>query len=263
MRIGDNMRTFLSLVKVDIKRAIQSIYFLIAIIGSFVVMLISSVGFISDNRDVIQLLGLALSGSGSLLFILCIAPILPYGMSFAVDADNKTPSFWFIRTGVNHYATSKFIVAAFMGFLSIMITMVMFVLVFSIFLPLHHTISTGDVYAVFLENERPIFYLFVLIVHYALTGALFAGIAMMISTFITDTFSVLVTPIVLYFFLLRVMTFVPWIPQYLKPGAFVDGIYDKAGPMMAFLYKLIPVVVILVGLLIVTMKRMKRRMGMI
>lgn len=145
------MNVLYSLLKADLYRALLSLNFILSIIFIMFVMLISCFGFITNTSDAISLLGHALTGSGSALFILCIAPILPYGMSFAADLEDKAVPFWVIRTGKTDYAISKFISSAIAGFLSVGTGIVVFVLVLSSFFPLFNSISAGDSYAVLLE----------------------------------------------------------------------------------------------------------------
>lgn len=247
------------MLKADFKRAFYARYFISSIVLILLIMFISSVGFMNEDSGAIDLLIFAMGGSGSTIFILCIAPILSYGMSYAVDVENKTPPFWLIRTGVRAYATSRFIVSVVMGFLSVGISIILFTWLSSLFFPVFNQVISADSYALLLENNQPYLYIIVVAVHYALSGALFAGCAIMISTYIPDKFSVIVIPVVVYFVLIRV-TFVSSIPEYLKVSTLVDGIYPNVDPLAAFLYKLISVMVILFILLFMTIKKINRRM---
>jgi hypothetical protein len=223
------------------------------------VMFISCSGFLTKTQDVIGLLSHALSGSGSTLFILYIAPILPYGMSFAWDLEDRASPFWVIRTGVREYAISKFISSAIAGFLSVTISIILFTLIMSKFFPLFKSISNGNPYAALLENNRPSMYIFAIAVHYALSAALFAGGAITVSAFIPNKFSVIATPIVIYFVLMR-LTDKVLIPDVLKISFLVQGFYPNVSPFEAFMYKLIPIIVLLGILLMVTVKQITKRM---
>ncbi|AEE96633.1 hypothetical protein [Mahella australiensis] len=252
------MKLFISLMKADLYRAILSFNFIISVAFIIFVMFISCSGFITDTADVMYLLGHALTGSGSTLFVLCIAPILPYGMSFASDTEDKATFFWVIRTGVKKYAISKFISSIIAGFLSVCIGIVIFSLLMSVFFPLFNQISSGDSYIALLENNKPIMYILVIAVHYSLSAALFAGGAIAVSAFISNKFSVIAAPIVIYFVLMRLVTHAS-IPVFFKPDFLVQSIYPNVSPLEAFLYKLMPVIVLLGILLFVTVKQIKRR----
>lgn len=252
------MNVFFSLLKADLYRALLSLNFIIPIIFTMFVMFISCFGFISNTSDVIYLLGHALTGSGSVLFILCIAPILPYGMSFASDMEDKAAHFWIIRSGVKNYAISKFLSSVIAGFLSVSISIVVFTWIMSSFFPLFIQLSTGNSYATLLEYNKPIMYIFAIAAHYSLSAVLFAGGAIAVSAFIPNKFTVIAAPIVIYFVLMR-LTDLASIPIFLKASFLVQGIYPDVGPLTAFLYKLLPVVGILGILLMLTIKQIKKR----
>ncbi len=255
------MKTFIALLKADLYRALFSINFVISTISIMFVMFISCSGYINNTSDVLYLLGLALTGSGSPLFILCIAPLLPYGMSFASDVEDKALPFWVIRTGTKKYAISKFISSVIAGFLTVATGMVVFTLIISIFFPLFGgTVGNASSYAVLLENNQPLIYILIMTVHYSLSGALFAGAAIAISSFIPNKFSIMTAPIVLYFVLMRITTNAP-IPNFLKADFLIQGICSGVSPMIAFLCKLIPVIGILSTFLYITVKQIKKRIG--
>lgn len=254
------MRVFLSLLRADLYRALLSLPFLMSIVFILLVMIISSSGFMTETADVIYVLGHALSGSGSTLFILCIAPILPYGMSFASDLEEKVPPFWIIRTGPKKYAISKLLAATIAGFLSVCLGIIIFSFIMSMFFPLFTQVSSGNSYALLLENNSPVIYILVIAIHHALSAVLFAGGAITISTFIPNKFSVIAAPIVVYFVLMR-LTDLTSMPDFLKPSFIVQNIFPDVSPMAAFLYKLIPVVGVLGILLYVTVKQIQKRMG--
>jgi hypothetical protein len=252
------MKVFIALLKADLYRALLSLNFIISIIFIIFVMFISSSGFITNTSDVIYILGHALTGSGSTLFILCIAPILPYGMSFASDLVDKASPFWIIRAGTKRYAASKFISSVIAGFFSVGISIVSFTLILSISFPLFNEISSGDSYAALLENNKAGMYILAITVHYSLSAALFAGAAVVVSAFIPNKFSVIAAPIVIYFVFMR-LTDLASIPDFLKAGNLVQSIYPDVSPSAAFLYKLIPVVGILSILLRITVNQIKKR----
>lgn len=255
------MKIFIALLKADLYRALLSLNFVISIMFTMFVMFISCSGYISNTSDVSYLLGSAITTSGSVLFILCVAPIFPYGLSFASDVEDKALPFWVIRAGNKKYAISKFLSSITAGFLSVASSMIIFSMIMSIFFPLFYgKPSTGSSYAILLENNQPWTYLLVLTMHYSLSGALFAGAALTISTFIPNKFSTMTAPIVIYFVLMRLTTQAS-IPNFLKPSFLVEGIYSGVSPASAFLYKLIPVVGILSIFLYATVKQIKKRIG--
>lgn len=255
------MKVFFTLLKVDLKRALLSFSFMASVGSILLIMFVSSSGFMSYAMiDVVHLIEHALTGSGSTFFILAIAPILPYGMSIALDIEEKVSPFWIIRSGTKKYAVSKFLSAIIAGFLSVMVSIIGFSLILSLFFPLLNVVSVGSSYATLLENNFPIRYILVIAFHYSLSGGLFAGGAIVISTFIPNKFSVVAMPIVIYFVLVRLTDLAP-IPHFLKVSVLVQDIYPNVSPLASFLYKLIPIIVILFLLGSVTVKQIHRRMG--
>lgn len=254
------MKVFIALLKADLHRALLSLNFIISTIFIMFVMFISCSGFIADTSDVIALIDHALTGSGSTLFILCIAPILPYGMSYAVDLEDRALPFWVIRTGTKQYAISKFISSAIAGFLSVFLSIVIFSQIMSVFFPLLNSMTTGGSYAVLLENNRIGMYILAIATHYGLSATLFAGAAMVVSAFIPNRFTVMAAPIVVYFVLMR-LTDNALLPYFLRVSALVQDIYHGVSPLGAFLYKLIPVLCVLNILLSITVKQIDKRVG--
>lgn len=254
------MKEFISLLKVDLNRGLLSHNFAASTLFIVFVMLISCSGFITNTSDVVYLFGHALTGSGSNLFILCIAPIMPYGMAFASDAEDKVLPFWLIRAGTVKYAACKFIAAVIGGFFAVSVGIFIFLLGMSFFFPLFLGTVPGDSYGILLTRNRTVSYLFFVTIHSALSGALFAGAAIAVSAFIPNKFTVLAAPIVVYFVLMRLTTHAA-IPAFLKADFLVQGIYPDVSPLTAFLYKLIPIAFVLCVFLRITIKRIKKRVG--
>lgn len=254
------IKPFGALLKADLSRALFSFNFLAMIILIMVVMFISSFGFMTESSDVVGLLSHALTGSGSNLFIYCIAPVIPYGMAFAIDVEEKVSPFWIIRTGTNPYASSKFLAAVLAGFLLVAISIIAFSLGMSLFFPLFVDVSAGDSYSMLLVNHQPILYVIAIATHYGLSAVLFAGGGLAISTFIPNKFSTVALPIVIYFVYLRSTGFAA-LPTFLDPTILVQSIYPNVTPLAAFLYKLVPVSIILAILFVITVKQITKKVG--
>lgn len=253
------MKKFISVLVIDLSRSLLSLKFLFTVFSILIVMYISCSGFVNSSSTVFYLLNHALSGSGSTLFVFCIAPILPYGMSIATDMEDKAYSFWIIRTGSRVYAASKFLSSAIAGFLSVGVSVVAFTAIFSAFFPLFSNMSSGGPYAVLLQNNWPARYLLVFAIHYSLSASLFAAGAITASAFIPNKLSVFAVPIVVYFVLLR-LTDLSDLPSFLKIGFIVQKIYPDVSPATALLYKLVPVICILGILLYISVNRIMRRL---
>lgn len=220
-------------------------------------MLISCSGLLNGYYNVIDLLSFAFGG-GTMIFILCIAPILPYGMSYATDTEDKVPPFWVIRAGTAEYAAGKFIVSVVVGYLSVAVSVITFSLAMSAFFPLFSDNSAGDSYTALLKANLPALYILAIANHYGLSAALFAGTSITVSAFIPNKFCVLAAPVVLYFVLMLVTTFMP-IHDFLKTDFLIQRIYPDVSPLAAFAYKFIPIAAVLGILLYVTVRKITSR----
>lgn len=253
------MRQGISVLRMDLVRAVVSGRFAWTLLFLFAVMVISSYGhWDAPDGDVLYMLAGALKTSGSSIFLFCIAPILPFGTAFATELEDKAYPFWIVRTGVSRYSFCKFLAAALSGFLSIAIGIGLFALILSAFFPFFTQISSGDPYVVLLDQNRPGAYLLLQMIHYGLSGALFAGGAMAVSAYIPNKFSVVAIPVVVFWVLMR-LTSLTGIPGYLQIGTIVQNI-SGATPGAAMLNKLVPTLLILIIQFYFFRSKTRRRM---
>jgi hypothetical protein len=244
----------------DLLRAVISVRFVWTVLFIFVVMEISSYGYIDPRAhvDVFYLLGGAIGASGSSIFLFCIAPIMPFGTAFATDVEDKAYPFWVVRTGISGYSSSKFVAAALSGFLSIAAGIGLFTLIMSFFFPFFIQINSGNPYVVLLETNQPGAYLVLIMIHFGLSGTLFAGGAMAVSAYIPNKFSVVAIPVVVFWVLMRV-TSIPGIPEILQIGIIVQA-FTGTTPWAAMLNKLVPTLLILIALFGLFRSKIRRRM---
>lgn len=252
------MKLFTSLFIVDLKRAILSVRFLFCVVAIALVMLFSSSGVFLSASDSLGLLGFSLSGTGSIILILGILPLFPFSTNFSYEWEQKISRFWMIRTGITNYSLSKITVSAISGFLTTVLGFILFIFITLVKHPFFQHVSTGDAYAVLLENNQPIKYFFYFITHYSLTSALFAVVALWVSSYIPNPFVAVSVPFVLYFILHRFTTLLD-IPLYLKAVVIVERIYDNGGPFATLLLKFITVVCLILFIGFATIKQIKRR----
>src|SRR5699024_2194139 len=148
--------------------------------------------------DVIYLYGMG-TGGGSLFLMTGILPLFAFSTTFASEWGQRAASFWIVRSGIRNYATSKVIASALSGFLTTSVGLSLYVFLMRMNYPLFSNPSTGDAYASLLEFDMPIRYLLFHISHISLTSALFAVVALWVSTYLPNQFVTVAAPLVIYF----------------------------------------------------------------
>lgn len=254
---GDRMiNMYLSLLQANFSRAIISWRFLVGICGVSLVLGIGSFGAMNDHEDVLSLT--MLSGTGNFVLIVLLLPLIPFATSFAAEWEERAIAFWLIRTGVRTYASCKVIVSAVTGFFTTFVGIMLYAVILSFFLPFHHVYNTGDAYEILLLQEMPVSYLFFSTAHLSLSSAIFAVLALWISTYFPNRFSALALPAVIYFVVYRLTRF--WeLPPYLHVSTLVEGTYHAGSAINTLFVKLSVVVVFIVLMGYGTTAKIRRR----
>ncbi|MBW4081238.1 hypothetical protein [Paenibacillus sp. S150] len=178
------MKLFISLLHIGFRLAIFSWHFLLSFISVTLVMLMTSLGMIGPQSDVLSVA--IISGSGNIPLIVGILPLIPFAITFASEWEERAVSFWIIRSGVRAYAISKVMMSACSGFLATFTGILLHTLLLWTQLPLYTNFQTGDAYAPLLDAEMPWLYLLSAAAHLSLSSALFAVAALWISAYIPN-----------------------------------------------------------------------------
>jgi hypothetical protein len=242
---------------IDMKRACLSIRFLLCTLGVLLILLIASSGQIEYAPDALYLFNIAVGGSGSIIMITAILPILVYATSFAIDWESHSTGFWMVRSGIDRYTISKYISAGFSGFLSTGFGMTLFILLMLLRFPLFEIITTGNAYELFLLNNQPVLYAVYFIVHYSLSAALMTAVAFWVSTLIPNRFTTIAAPLVIYFSLFRIIQQMA-LPLFLQPVYWVEGIYNAGTPSASLTVKVVIVLVLFLLMGIASVKRVRK-----
>lgn len=251
------MSVFLLLLWTNFSRAIISWRLLASICGVTLVLAISSMGAINPQEDVLSIVQLSGTG-GNFVLIVLLLPLIPFATSFAAEWEERALAFWLIRTGVRTYASCKVIVSAVTGFLTTFVGVMLYAVILSFFLPFHHVYNTGDAYEILLLQEMPVSYLFFSTAHLSLSSAIFAVLALWISTYFPNRFSALALPAVIYFVVYRLTRF--WeLPPYLHVSTLVEGTYHAGSAINTLFVKLSVVVVFIVLMGYGTTAKIRRR----
>lgn len=251
------MRLLFSLLTVNLKQAIISIPFLLSVCGVAGVIFFSTLRLMAGEGDVVYLYGMG-TGGGSVFLIAGILPLFAFSSSFASDWEQRVTSFWIIRTGIRNYAISKVVISALSGFLVTLCGLLMYILIMQVKLPLYSGYGGGGSYDVLLDLNKPISFLFFDMTHIALTSALFAVVAVWVSTYFTNKFAAIASPLVIYFIVHRFTTQLD-IPHYLKAMYLVESIYVGYTPLIALFIKLVSVLVLCLLMGLATVRQIKRK----
>ncbi|MBD8499500.1 hypothetical protein [Paenibacillus arenosi] len=250
------MKLFLSLLLVNLSQAILTIRFLVCVCGVTALLFVTSYGTIDYLEDVKSVV--MLSGGGNFTLVVGIIPLIPFALTFASEWEERASSFWIIRAGVSNYAICKVIAGAVSSVLVTFLGIWLYAVLLMIKIPFFTNSNTGDAYAPLLEAGQPVLYLLGTSAHLALSSAIFGVAALWISTFIPNRFTAIALPVVVYFVCLRLTRF--WeLPPYMMIGTIMEGTYHAGTPLMAFLFKLMTVILLCLLMGYGTVVQMRRR----
>lgn len=198
----------------------------------FVVLLLSVTGngfpdvLSEPNLNVLYLMERSTRGLTANLLFLCVLPVLPYGSAVSDDLNGQSLALWTVRGGLRRYALSKLLVCAAAGFLLYCVGSLLVMGLLRLIYPLAQPGNSGGTsYGDLLDSGRTALYTVVTLLHYGLTGALYAGMGMLVSVFVPNRYAVCASPVVLYFFLNRTVgSVVPALGQL--PTWLTDGIFE-------------------------------------
>ncbi len=248
----------LTSLTVHLRQALLSLRFVLCILGTCLVLFMTSYGLISPMSDVVSIV--LMSGGGNMILILALLPLIPYATTLASDWEQHAHPFWLIRSGVTHYVMGKMLAGAISAFLTTFLGILLYAVFLLFQLPLFTHISTGDAYAVLLEQNMPIIYILARATHLSMSSMLFACLAIWVSVLIPNRFVTLVAPIVIYFMMFRLTRF--WgLPDYLNIPVIIEGTYDAGSAAASLITKCVTIFIPCLLLGFGAMKLMRRRIG--
>ena len=203
------MKRFLGNVRVDLRRAFFSFGFILAVVGMCVALFsgASTEGrSIKDGTDVLYLYMVAHGQGFSTLSM--IFATMPFATSFCTDWNNQFIRPTVIRTNIKSYGISKVFTTALAGGSAVALGEVLFILLLRLYVPLvdrqgHMLAGAGSdsVYGSLLSsgNFAAYFASQILIVFFG--AAFFAVLALWISTYLTNVFVTLASPVLSFYFI--------------------------------------------------------------
>lgn len=251
---------FLRLLREHLKQAI-SWRLLVCGVSVALVLAVAISGMIGNTESfmcVWYLLDKSICGSGTMTVVICILPAISYSITLATEWETHATSYWIVRMGITPYVISKMIISAIAGLLTLVIGMLLFIGIFSIWYPIYVSPHTYFAYETLLEEGRIGAGLVGYILHYALSGALVSACGTFVATIIPNPFVAVSSPLIIHFTLTR-LTATMHLPQLLNPLFWLEGITSTPSAGRALLEKLVVVVVLCTGLCLMAVWQMKRR----
>lgn len=214
-----------------------------------------------SNSDVVYYYGLAKLSIFSKLSLALSATIT------AVDFCNDWNSrfFWSncIRCGVRKYSLGKCLLSIFSGGLVAIVGEIIFILTLCVTRPIFDFSVENPSIAIpalksLLDNQQYLSYFAICLISLFLRNSLFALIALYVSTFITNRFVTIVSPIIVWFALSFVGSILGLTPL-LRADVIFEGYYDMGNAFIWLLYLVCFTVFCEIGITMLCKKSLSRR----
>lgn len=200
------MRILWGNLRSDIERSFYGPSFAVAVAGVAISMLLGCTSelqyFKGQAMDVLTFFGMTHSfGFAQMLPVFCA---LPFATCFCTDWNNMFIKPCCVRGSTGAYAASKVLTCALAGAIAIGFGQILYLWILSLFLPIYSPdIEKNFSVPVFNDlvvggNSVPLYFLYRILIWMAFF-ALFAVIALWISTYIPNVFVVLSTPVIIFF----------------------------------------------------------------
>jgi hypothetical protein len=251
----------INLLKIDLKRALLSWRFLLSTCGVCLIMLATVSGMLKNSHSVLYLTNISLQGSGTASLILCVLPVFAFSISFASQWEERSVSFWIVRSGAVRYTISKIIISAISGFLIIAVGVVLFTIILLPWNILYFSgESIGNSYETIMQQRYILGGYVLYISHFALSGALAAVCAMCVSIFFPNRFVAAASPVVLYYTLGRITANMN-LKSFLSPTYWIESIYNTVSPITTLSIKFATVFILCLIMCILAVLKMKERIS--
>ena len=253
------------IIKTEIYRVIASPLFWISFIIIIVFCYMSCYEEIRyiDTNDVEYIFDLML-GLGSFKNMIIFAASIPYMASFCSDWNNKFIQSVAIRSGVSSYAKSKLIVNIITTFLLVFLSLISFVLLLNLKMPLtYQDINSGVIiskpYGYILMGNSPIIYFIIRSFLISISAVFWCTVGLYISSYIPNNFVAISTPFISFYLLGEIGEFLPHFFNF-RMLAYGFDVINK-GALITIIYTLVffTVLTLIVGMLFI--RNVKRRVG--
>lgn len=184
-------------MKIDLQRAFCGKLFIIGLLCSLVVFYLNISWDNMLAATVIYLVSGLPWGSHVQLIFVCGA--ITYATAYLSDWNHGYIRLLVVRGDLRNYLRSKVLVTAFSGFVTIWLGKMLFALSLRAVFPMMNEMSVEEVGIDILLNVNSWLYLLADAVLYALAGAGFAVIALLVSSLMHNMFVTITSPLVVFF----------------------------------------------------------------
>lgn len=198
---------FLNTFRNDLKQALFSIHFFVAILGVFLVFFMSSFGYMGEkNYDILFFLKMTLD-IGMFTLILPIFSALPYSHSTYEELQSNNFRYRIVRSNLNTYAISKILTCVVSSFCSMFLGVSIFMLIMRLRYPFvnvqdiyYEIYSVDDVYGFLLAKYRGIYFL-IFIMFLSICSSVFSVIGLLCSLYFPHKMTIIMAPFIVFFIL--------------------------------------------------------------
>lgn len=207
IQYSKHITRFINVFRNDLKQALLSIQFLVAIVGVFFVFLMSSLGYMSEkNYDILFFLKMTLD-IGVFTLILPIFSTLPYSHSTYDELHTNNFRYRIVRSDLNTYAISKILTCVISSFFSMFLGVCIFILMMRFRYPLvnvqdiyYEIYSIDDIYGFLLAEHAGIYFL-IFIIFLSTFSSIFSVIGLLCSLYFPYKMTIIMAPFIVFFIL--------------------------------------------------------------
>lgn len=253
------MKCLMQQLRSDFKRACISANFLLAILSTVLILLLSASLGLIHAYSLYYISTLTNMSFTILSYIICT---FPYATSFCVDWNTKYYRFICIRTGPTIYSISKVIASTVSGGLAVTLGYALFYIALGLKYPLANSADMINIHAQHgfstLIYPNPLLYFIAQLILHFCKAAFFCAIALFVSTYFINVFVVSFSPVLaFYFFSILINIFHP--PVWINFRIIYDsGAFQQ--PLHSIIYMIIFTLGVCVAINILIRNKIARRL---
>ncbi len=201
----------------------------------FAAALYVSVWSLQRNNSVVY--GVEMSMFSMDVLVIAILPSLPFALSYQSEHRQRALGSYYIRADVSTYIAAKFTAAAVSGACVVLAGYMVYIAALLPFHPfddgmMHNFNSFQPLY----ESGHPFLYVMCYIASYSMSGALFAGMTMLLSMYFPERYTAVIMPYIIYMLLTFALEMLG-VPPALRPSKWMLGYMDLGTPLASLAVK--------------------------
>lgn len=200
------MSQFINLLRMDMRRSIFSVRFILVVIGITLVLFFSSFYYLLEGSEHILYIfriTLSIGTFRNMLIVLCT---IPYATSFYEDINDNFFNCIKYRTTVVKYSLSKVVMCAISSGLALALGIIVYMLILRIKMPLvivgahnYNSACTNSAYGTFLMEGYPILYFGTFIYLLSIGCGFFSIFGLVFSAYLPKKLIPIISPFIAYF----------------------------------------------------------------